>query len=90
MCLAVPGKIISISDENPIFRTGKVSFNGAIKEVNMAYVPEAKVNDYVIVHAGFALSILNEEQAKQNLEYWQDIQNFQQSESSHFASIHNS
>lgn len=90
MCLAVPGKIISISDENSIFRNGKVSFNGAIKEVNMAYVPEAKVNDYVIVHAGFALSILSEEQAKENLEYWQDIQNFQESESSGFASIHNS
>ncbi|MUG98576.1 HypC/HybG/HupF family hydrogenase formation chaperone [Scytonema sp. UIC 10036] len=78
MCLAVPGKIISINDENSVFRNGKVSFSGVIKEVNLAYVPEAKVDDYVVVHVGFALSILSEEQAQKNLEYWQYIQNFKE------------
>ncbi len=52
MCLAVPGKIISINNyENPLLQTGKVSFGGVVKEVSLAYVPEAKVDDYAIVHA---------------------------------------
>jgi hydrogenase expression/formation protein HypC len=46
---------------------GKVSFGGVIKDVNLAYIPEAKIGDYVIVHVGFALSILDEEEAKQTL-----------------------
>ncbi len=65
MCLAVPGKIISINNtEEPLLRTGKVSFGGVVKEVSLAYVPEAQVEDYVIVHVGFALSILDSEEAQ--------------------------
>lgn len=68
MCLAVPGKIISIHDHaDPLMRTGKVSFGGVIKEVSLAYVPEAKVDDYAIVHVGFALSILDPQQAERTL-----------------------
>ncbi|MBT3924177.1 MAG: HypC/HybG/HupF family hydrogenase formation chaperone [Nitrospina sp.] len=63
MCLAVPGKITSISADDPLMRTGQVSFGGIFKEVNLAYVPEAKINDYVITHVGFAISVLNEEEA---------------------------
>lgn len=63
MCLAIPGKIISISEGNSLMRTGQVSFGGILKEVNLAYVPEAKVDNYVIVHVGFAISVLNEEEA---------------------------
>jgi hydrogenase expression/formation protein HypC len=73
MCLAVPGKIISISGNNPLMRTGRVSFGGAIVEVNLAYVPEAKVDDYAIVHVGFALSLVDEEEAEQTLRYLQEI-----------------
>ncbi|NJR62245.1 MAG: HypC/HybG/HupF family hydrogenase formation chaperone [Cyanobacteria bacterium CRU_2_1] len=70
MCLAVPGKITSIHDhENPLMRTGKVSFGGVIKEVSLAYVPEAKVDDYAIVHVGFALSILDPQEAQQLLDF---------------------
>ncbi|MBI3990449.1 MAG: HypC/HybG/HupF family hydrogenase formation chaperone [candidate division NC10 bacterium] len=69
MCLAVPGRIISITGDEPLLRTGKVSFGGIVKEVSLAYVPEANVGDYVIVHVGFAISRLDEEEAEQVFEY---------------------
>lgn len=63
MCLGVPGKILSI-ESNPLGITmGKVSFGGVAKEVCLAYVPEAHIDDYVIVHAGFALNRLDEQEA---------------------------
>ena len=68
MCLAVPGKILSITGED-ILRSGAVSFGGITKQVSLAYVPEAKVGDYVIVHVGFAISIVDEDEAKQTFEY---------------------
>lgn len=71
MCLAVPGQILSIHDpgpDEPLYRTGKVRFGGITKEVSLAYVPEATVGDYVIVHVGFALSIVDEAEAQQALE----------------------
>ncbi len=69
MCLAVPGKILSIAGDDPLTRSGKVSFGGITKEVSLAYVPEAKPGDYVIVHVGFALSIVDEVEANQVFEY---------------------
>ncbi len=69
MCLAVPGKIISIKGEDALERTGKVNFGGVIKEVSLAYVPEARVGEYVIVHVGFALSLVDEEEAARVFEY---------------------
>ena len=69
MCLAVPGKIVSIEAQDEIMRAGRVNFGGIVKEVNLSYVPEAKVNDYVIVHVGFALSIVDEKEALQVFEY---------------------
>lgn len=69
MCLAVPGKLISIDDGSELMRTGKVNFGGILKEVNLAYVPEAQPGDYVIVHVGFALSIVDEAEANQVFEY---------------------
>ena len=69
MSLAVPGKIESISGDDPLLRTGKVNFGGIVKEVNLAYVPEAVPGDYVIVHVGFAISTVSEEEANQVFEY---------------------
>ena len=69
MCLAIPGKITSISGEDELFRMGKIDFGGIEKEASLAYVPEAKVGDYVIVHVGFAISRLDEEEASQVFEY---------------------
>ena len=65
MCLAIPGQVLSIAGVDPLERTGKVSFGGVIKEVSLAYVPEAGVGDYVIVHVGFALSVVDEAEARQ-------------------------
>jgi len=68
MCLAVPGKILSITGED-VLRSGTVSFGGIQKQVSLAYVPEAKTGDYVIVHVGFAISIVDENEAQQTFEY---------------------
>lgn len=65
MCLAVPGKIISINEGDPLFLLGIVDFGGITREVNLGCVPEAKIGDYVIVHVGMALSIMDEETAIQ-------------------------
>jgi hydrogenase expression/formation protein HypC len=69
MCLAVPGKITSISGGDPLIRTGKVNFGGIQKEVNLAYTPEAKIGDYVLVHVGFAISTVDEAEAQRVFEY---------------------
>jgi len=69
MCLAVPGKIISISGDDPLIRTGKVNFGGIQKEVNLAYTPEAKIGEYVLVHVGFAISTIDEAEANRVFEY---------------------
>jgi len=69
MCLAVPGKIIKIENQiDDIFRFAKVSFNGIVKDVNLAMVPEANVGDYVLVHVGSAISIVDEEEAKTTMD----------------------
>ncbi len=65
MCLAVPGKIVTIVTEEHLgLRRGKVDFAGIRKDVCLAYTPDAQVGDYVMVHVGFALSVVNEEQAQ--------------------------
>ena len=73
MCLAVPGKIVSIEGDDPILRDGKVNFGGVVKRVNLSLVPEAKIGDYVLVHVGLALSIVDEEEAEQVFEYLKTI-----------------
>lgn len=72
MCLAIPGEIIDIREENSL-RFGKVRFGGITREVCLSYVPEAKVGDYVIVHAGFAINTVNEAEAKATLELAGDL-----------------
>ena len=74
MCLAIPGKIIEITNDDPIMRLGNVSFGGIVKEVNLAYVPEAEIGDYVIVHVGFAISKLDEDEANQTWEYLAEME----------------
>ena len=69
MCLAIPGKIVSVSGEDPLERAGKIDFGGILKEASLAYVPEARVGDYVIVHVGFALSKVDEAEAQKIFEY---------------------
>lgn len=64
MCLAVPGKVLEVSGDEELMKTGRVSFGGTVREVNLAYVPQVKIGDYVVVHVGFAISILNESEAR--------------------------
>lgn len=69
MCLAIPGKILSIDNQiDDIFRIARVSFDGIVKEANLAMLPEAKVGDYVLIHVGSAISIVDEEDAKFTLD----------------------
>ncbi len=72
MCLAVPGKILSIEGQD-FARVARVSFGGIVKEVSLAYVPEAKVGDYAIVHVGFAISLVDEEEAVRTLQYLKEM-----------------
>jgi len=69
MCLAVPGKIIQIDNADGLMTDGKVDFAGIVKDVCLAYVPEAKVGDYVIVHAGFAIKTIDRDEADEVFEY---------------------
>ncbi len=69
MCLAIPGKVLSISGDDLLTRMGKIDFSGVIKQASLAYVPEVKVGDYVIVHVGFALSKVDEAEAQKVFEY---------------------
>jgi hydrogenase expression/formation protein HypC len=73
MCLAIPGKVVSISGDEPLTRMGRVDFGGIIKEACLAYVPEVNVGDYVIVHVGFALSKVDEEEAQKVFEYLREM-----------------
>jgi len=72
MCLAVPGKVLTVTG-NDIDRAGRVSFGGIVKEVSLAYVPEARVGDYVLVHVGFAISVMDEAEATQVFKYLKQI-----------------
>lgn len=66
MCLAIPGKVTDIDSSN-MMRMSKVDFGGITREISLAYLPDVQVNDYVIVHAGFAISQLDEEEAHETL-----------------------
>lgn len=73
MCLAIPGKILETSDEDSIMRQGKIAFSGIVKQVSLMLVPEAQIGDYVLVHAGVAISTLNQEQAQSSLQAIEDM-----------------
>ncbi len=72
MCLGIPGKIVEIWGKD-LERMGKVDFGGVVREVALAYVPEAQVGDYVIVHVGFALNVLDEEEAQETWRLLKEI-----------------
>ena len=66
MCLAVPGRVESVEGDDPAFRRGTVDFGGVRKDVSLAYTPAVRVGDYVLVHVGFAIEVIDEEQALRN------------------------
>jgi len=73
MCLAIPGRIISMESGDPTMRIGRVDFGGVVREISLAFVPGAVVDDYVIVHAGFAISTVDESEAKLTLDYIEQV-----------------
>ena len=78
MCLSIPGKLVEITSQlDETFRTGKVSFDGVLKEVSLTLVPEAKVNDYVLVHVGAAISTIDEDEAKKTFELLKQLDELQ-------------
>lgn len=81
MCLAVPGKILSTTGIEEA-RLARVSFGGTVKEVSLAYVPEAKIGDFVVVHVGFAISVIDEAEANQVFEYLKEMSELQELEES--------
>jgi len=74
MCLAVPGRLISIEGSDPLTREGRVDFGGVVKSVNLAYVPEAQQDDYVLVHVGFAITVVDPREAERVFEYLETLE----------------
>jgi len=79
MCLAVPGKILDIYETNNLLM-GRIDFGGVVREACLTFVPEAKVGDYTIIHVGFALNLIDEEEAKETLALLDAISNQDQIE----------
>ncbi|MBN9659637.1 MAG: HypC/HybG/HupF family hydrogenase formation chaperone [Acidobacteria bacterium] len=73
MCLAVPGQILNLQGDDEITRMARVSFDGIVKEVSLAYVPEARSGDYVLVHAGFAIQRIDEAEAERTLKILREM-----------------
>ena len=73
MCLAVPGRVLSIDGGDPVLRAGRVDFAGIVKRVNLSYVPDAQVGDYVLVHVGFAISTIDQHEAAHVFEYLREM-----------------
>jgi hydrogenase expression/formation protein HypC len=73
MCLAVPGRVVSIIGDESLIRFGTVDFGGVRKDVNLSFVPEADIGDYVLVHIGFALNTIEEHEANRVFQYLDEI-----------------
>lgn len=63
MCLAIPGLVLSLDGDDPLTRTARVDFGGVVKEINLAFTPEAGLGDYVLVHVGFAITVIDAAEA---------------------------
>lgn len=76
MCLAIPGKIIEIYETDSL-RMARLDFGGIIKEICLAYVPEAEVGEYALIHVGFAISLMDEEEAQETLKLIREVSEFE-------------
>lgn len=74
MCLGVPGEVLSIEEDAQGLRKGRVSFGGVIREVSLDLVPEARAGDYVVVHVGFAISVIDPEEAQSVFQLLQELE----------------
>lgn len=73
MCLAVPGKVIEVSARDPLLPTARVDFGGVVKEISLAYTPEAQPGDYVLTHVGFAMTVIDEIEAARTLDALREV-----------------
>ena len=73
MCLGIPGKIIAIYEEDSL-KMAKIDFGGIVKEACLAYTPEAKVGNYALIHVGFAISLMDEEEAQETLKLIKEVE----------------
>lgn len=73
MCLGIPGKLVELHDDDGALPRGVVDFNGVRREVCLAYVPGIRLGDYAIVHVGFAISIVDEEEARKTFEVLKEM-----------------
>jgi hydrogenase expression/formation protein HypC len=73
MCLGIPGKVLEVTHTELGLTSGKVEFGGVVKEVNLSYTPEVEPGQYVIVHVGFAISTLDEREAREVFRYLEEI-----------------
>jgi hydrogenase expression/formation protein HypC len=73
MCLAVPGELLEIIGHDLLTRQGRVAFAGVVKNINLALLPDAQVGDYILVHAGFAIAIVDESSAQKSLDYLESM-----------------
>jgi hydrogenase expression/formation protein HypC len=78
MCLAVPGKVLTIAGDDPVMRVARVDFGGIVKEISLAYTPEAMVGEYVLVHVGFAITVIDEAEAARVFEDLAQIADIEQ------------
>ncbi len=74
MCLGIPGEVLSVEGDSRGLRKGRVSFGGVVREVSLDLVPEARVGDYVVVHVGFALSVIDAEEARSVFRLLQELE----------------
>jgi hydrogenase expression/formation protein HypC len=77
MCLGVPGKIVEIYDSGGL-RMGKIDFGGVTREACLDFVPEAQLGDYAVIHVGFAISLLSEQEAQETLDLLREISNVEE------------
>ncbi len=80
MCLAVPGRVIDIAGDDPATRTGRVDFGGIVKEIHLAFVPEVRPGDHVLVHVGFAITVIDEAEARRVRAWLEEIEEGEGSE----------
>ncbi len=76
MCRAIPGKIIEIYETDSL-RMARLDFGGIIKEICLAYVPEAEVGEYALIHVGFAISLMDQEEAQETLKLIREVTEFE-------------
>ena len=73
MCLAVPGRLLDLSGPTAETRVGRVDFGGVVKEISLAFAPDARVGDYVLVHVGFAIAVIDEAEAERVFAHLREI-----------------